>query len=199
MNEPPDSFQDLAARLREGRESAAEQVVREYTNRLIGLARKRLPSDITAKVDPEDVLQSALNSFFERYKDGQFDKVDSRDAFWRLLAQITARRCNRKIDEFFAECRDVRRETNFRGATDFSGPDWDAVAPDPTASEAAILAETEDKLVRESDPKDRPIVELTLKGYSVAEIAERVERSERTVERVRKRLRERLEQMRDKS
>ena len=145
------------------------------------------------------MIQSALHSFFARYKKGQFDQLGDWNEFWRLLACITALKCNRKIEEFRAQCRDVRREVNFQVATDKSGPGWEALAPDPTASEAAMLVELVEILLRDLDPRDRQIVELALDGRRPVQIAEEVGRSERTVERVLQKLRKRLEQMRDES
>ena len=42
-------------------------------------------------------------------------------------------------------------------------------------------------------PDERPIVELSLQGFTTREISERLDRSERTVRRVRERIRLRLE------
>lgn len=72
MSEEP-SFARLLTRLREGDEGAAEEIFREYSARLIALARSRLGDRLRAKVDPEDVLQSVFRTFFLRYAGGQYD------------------------------------------------------------------------------------------------------------------------------
>ena len=51
------------ARLRAGDNAAAAEVFRRFANRLIGLARTHLDARVRQKVDPEDVMQSALKSF----------------------------------------------------------------------------------------------------------------------------------------
>jgi len=45
---------------------------------------------------------------------------------------------------------------------------------DPTPLEAVILAETVEQLIRRFDPDERPIVELSLQGYSGPEISARI-------------------------
>ncbi len=47
-------------------------VVERYTERLLGLAARRLPSRVRRRVDPEDVVQSAYRSFFQRLREGRF-------------------------------------------------------------------------------------------------------------------------------
>ena len=199
MEESTDSFEEVTGRLRAGHPSAAEEVFLRYTHRLVGLARKRLPAEVARKVGPDDVMQSVFNSFFARFEKGQFDQIGDWNEFWRLLAHITALKCNHKIAEFHAQRRDVRREVNFQKATDESGPTWEAESPDPTASEAAMLVELVDVLLRDLDPRDQRIIQLALEGQRPSQIAKEVERSERTVERVLEKLRKRLEQMRDDS
>jgi DNA-directed RNA polymerase specialized sigma24 family protein len=51
-------------------------------------------------------------------------------------------------------------------------------------------------LMRELTGRERDMLGLSLQGYDVAEISGRVARTERTVQRVLKRVRERLEELR---
>ena len=64
---------------------------------------------------------------------------------------------------------------------------------EPTPEQAAVLAETVEKMLGQLAPPERPIVELSLQGYSTREVSERLGRAERSVRRVRERVRERLE------
>jgi DNA-binding NarL/FixJ family response regulator len=50
--------------------------------------------------------------------------------------------------------------------------------------------------MRELDERDRPILSLSLQGYTVAEVAAQVQRTERTVYRALERIHTRLEQLR---
>jgi RNA polymerase sigma-70 factor (ECF subfamily) len=83
------------------------------------------------------------------------------------------------------------------GADEDSGPDEIALDREPRPDEAAVLAETVEALFRATDdPDERAILELSLQGYTAAEISERLGRAERSVRRLRERLRARLERMR---
>lgn len=91
MSDSP-SFADLMTRLRAGDPGAAEEIFRRFANRLVSLARQRLDALVLRKLDPEDVLQSALNSFFRAHAQGRVDVRDW-DSLWGLLAVITLRKC----------------------------------------------------------------------------------------------------------
>jgi RNA polymerase sigma-70 factor (ECF subfamily) len=52
-------------------------------------------------------------------------------------------------------------------------------------------------LLRDLDQDERPIVELSLQGYSTQEISTQLGRAERSVRRLRERVRQRLEQMQE--
>jgi RNA polymerase sigma-70 factor (ECF subfamily) len=64
---------------------------------------------------------------------------------------------------------------------------------EPSPEEAILLTETVEELLRELDPDERPVLELSLQGFSATEISERIGRSERSVRRLRERIRKRLQ------
>jgi RNA polymerase sigma-70 factor (ECF subfamily) len=188
------SFDELMTRLRSGDESVATEVFHRFARRLIGLARRKLDLLPAAKVDPESVVQSAFRSFFVRNAEGQFD-LDDWGSLWSLLAQITLRKCGHKIEYFHADRRNFQREAappTVSAGSDDSIHACEAIARDPTPDEAAILSETVEQMLQGLKERERDIVLLKLQGFSMIEISEKVECSERTVERVLKRIRERL-------
>lgn len=191
---PDASFDDLMLRLRAGDEDAATQVFERFAGRLVALARTRLNSQIRAKVDPEDVMQSVFKSFFLRYSDGQFS-LESWDSLWGMLVVLTLRRCGRRVEHFRAACRDVQREVAAPIAGTDSGADWQAMAREPTPDEAAALADTVEQIMRGLDERDRRVFMLRLQGFTVPEISAQVGRTERTVQRGLERVRKLLEQM----
>jgi RNA polymerase sigma-70 factor (ECF subfamily) len=65
----------------------------------------------------------------------------------------------------------------------------------PTPLEAAALGETVEQLLAGLDEDERPILELSLQGYTTQEISARLGRAERTVRRLREQIRNRLERM----
>jgi RNA polymerase sigma-70 factor (ECF subfamily) len=189
------SFDDLMARLKAGDPDAAAQVFQRFGQRLIALARSRLDRHIGPKVDPEDVLQSVFQSFFTRHVDGQFELEDW-NGMWGLLTVITIRKCRRQYERFQTDRRDVRREIQTPFTASKWGVDCQAVARDPTPSEAAILAETVEQLMLHLEERERNMLALRLQGYKIPEISERVGRTERTVRRVLDRVKRQLERMR---
>jgi RNA polymerase sigma-70 factor (ECF subfamily) len=194
MTSPSDSFGKFLARLH-ARDSAADRMIFErFAGQLVVLARRRIDEVLRHKVDPEDVVQSTYKSFFLRYGDGELAVVNW-NSLWGLLTRITLRKCAERVAYHRAECRDAAREATARpGAED--GVTWpEALARDPTPLEAAELSETLQRLLGGLDEDERPIVELSLQGFSTREISEQLDRPERTVRRVRERVRARLERM----
>ncbi len=57
-----------------------------------------------------------------------------------------------------------------------------------------LLADLVEQMLRQLPPENRPILSLALQGHSAAEISRQLNRPERTVARVLKKVREQLEQ-----
>ncbi|HEV3263104.1 MAG TPA: sigma-70 family RNA polymerase sigma factor [Gemmataceae bacterium] len=192
MGQDP-AFVALMARVRAGDEEAATEVVNRFTHRLIDLARSRLDPLLRRKLDPEDILQSVYRSFFHHYVEGQY-QLESWEGLWGMLVIMTLRRCGYRRAYFRAACRDVLREAG-SPQTDSSVTDWDVLSRDPTPSQAALLAEAVEQLMQGLTAREQEIVRLSLQGYTSSEISARVGRTERTVQRQLKRVRQRLEAM----
>lgn len=186
------SFAELMARLRAGDEEAAALVFNRFTQRLIALARGRLGQRLRQKVDPEDVLQSVYKSFFLRQAQGQFDPGNW-DGLWGLLTVMTLRKCGRWVERFHTGRRNIALEVSAPPSAEGSGDDWDHLAHGPTPLEAVRLAETVELLLQGLDERDRAIVVLGLQGYTPSEIHDQVGCTTRTVQRVLKRVKERLQ------
>jgi RNA polymerase sigma factor (sigma-70 family) len=187
-----DTFAALMARLRSGEDTAAREVFEKFAGRLIGLARGQFNQLLARKVDPEDVVQSAYKSFFVRHRAGKLE-VGDWEGLWHMLTLITLRKCADRAQYFRARRRDAAREA---GGNQPDG--WlAALDREPSPEEAVILAETVENLFRDITAHERPVLELSLQGYTVPEICERLDRAERTVRRLRERLRKRLERLQD--
>jgi RNA polymerase sigma factor (sigma-70 family) len=187
------SFVDLLARVRGGDQAAAAQVVDRYTRRLVALARNRLDRRILRKEDPEDVLQSVFKSFFRRAGQGQY-QLDCANDLWALLVSLTLHKCGHRADYFRAGRRDIQREAHpQQQATESSSNPCEALAREPTPVEAALLAETLERLLSGLEDHQKRIVQLSLEGEGPAAIGVQVGVTQRTVQRVLKGVRERLE------
>jgi RNA polymerase sigma-70 factor (ECF subfamily) len=167
-----------------------------FTRRLIGLARAHLDVRLQHKIEPEDVVQSAYKSFFVRYGEGTL-AAEGWDGLWGLLTTITLRKCADRVRFYRAEKRDAAREASAPAGSENAEPWRDAVARDATPEQAVVLAETVEQLLSKLDADERPVVELSLQGYTTPEISERLGRAERSVRRLRERVRHQLERLKD--
>lgn len=181
-------FDRLMDCLRCGDEDAATEVFHRFAQRLIALARSHLDSWIRTRVEPEDVIQSVFRSFFTRYEAGQFQFGDW-DNLWTVLALLTVRKCANRSEFWQAAKRHPQREANLPQKRD---PLEKALARDPTPSEAAILSETVEHLMRSVPEQDRSVLTLHLQGCDIAAISTQINRTERTVRRTLERIRRTL-------
>lgn len=187
------SFAGFMDRLHSQDDAAAEELFERFALQLIALARRHIGDGLRHKVDPEDVVQSAYKSFFFRYGAGNLEVVNW-NSLWGLLTLITVRKCAERAAYHRAECRNAALEVSLARGDD-EAPWQDPLGREPTPLEAAVLAETVEKLLAGLDEEDRPILELSLQGYTTREISDRVGRAERTVRLLREGVRHRLEQV----
>jgi RNA polymerase sigma-70 factor (ECF subfamily) len=185
-----ESFAAFLAGLKANEADAARELFQRFAGRLVALAGQRFAPGLRHKVDPEDVVQSAFKSFFLRYGPDNLD-LGGWEGLWGLLTQITVRKCAERVAYLRAACRDAGREV----APAEGAPWWDALGREPTPLEAAELAETVERLFAALDADERPVLELSLQGYTTREISDRLGRAERTVRLLREGVRRRLERM----
>jgi RNA polymerase sigma factor (sigma-70 family) len=178
-------------RLQGGDEQAAREVFDRYLRRLVALARSRLSDRLQQKVDADDIVQSAFRSFFVRARDGQYVIERSGD-LWSLLASITRNKLLKKAEHFRQQKRDLQRDLALTVSDDSSCDQ--AFIIEPTIEEAAALSDEVEFLMRGLAPRQRTMLELRLQGRSIPQIADTVERSERTVRRFLIQFRQQLEE-----
>src|SRR5215831_16120212 len=172
-----DSFDEWLRGLQAGDGAAAQELFGRFTYQLIALALRHIEAELRHKVDPEDVVQSAYKSFFFRYGAGNLNVVNW-NSLWGLLTLITVRKCAERAAYHRAERRDAAREVSPpRG--DEAAPSPEPFGREPTPLEAAVLSETVEQLFAGLDEEERPILELSLQGYTTREISERLERVQR--------------------
>lgn len=174
--------------------SAHSVMFDQFARRLINLARFHLDLRLQHKIDPEDIVQSVYKSFLLRYGDRPLEHEEA-GGLWSLLTVITLRKCADRVRYHRAECRDIAREAS-AGVRDGDVEPWrDVVGREPTPEHAVLLTETVERLIRTLDADERPILELSLQGFSTQEISHKLGRAERSVRRLRERVRKQLERM----
>jgi RNA polymerase sigma factor (sigma-70 family) len=179
------------ARLRAGDSTVETELFRQYVHRMLGLARRRLNEFARMKVEPDDVVNSALASFFNRHARGEFDLHDEA-GLWDKLLEITLRKCGKWNKHFRAQKRDPSAEVPIQPSPDQSDAGFEPSDDEPTPDEAATLAEIVEYLMRDLDVREREILKLLLQGYKIYEISAQVQLSERTVHRVLDRVRDQV-------
>jgi RNA polymerase sigma-70 factor (ECF subfamily) len=188
-----DSFANFLDRLHCRDAAATQELFARFTHQLVALALRHIDAGLRHKVETEDVVQSAYKSFFFRYGEGKLD-VANWNSLWGLLALITVRKCAERAAYHRAERRDAAREVS--PPRDGEAAPWlEPCGREPTPVEAAVLSETVAQLVTGLDEEERPVLELSLQGYTTREIGERLGRAERTVRLLREGVRHRLERM----
>jgi DNA-directed RNA polymerase specialized sigma24 family protein len=174
--------------LRAGDRAAAQPLWEAYCNRLAALARRTLQDAPRQAADEEDAALSAFASFCRRAERGQFPQLRDRHDLWQVLVMLTARKAGQLARN---SCREKRGGGKILLACDLAAADGsgeDALAQvagrEPTPDFAAQAAEELRRLLdRLDDPGLRAIARWKMEGYTNDEIAARLGRVPRTVER----------------
>ncbi len=190
---PEPTFETFLARLRQGDDPAVGLLCERFAAHLCALARRRLDARLRGKVDPEDVVNSALRSLCLRLRDGQF-AVDDWDSLCGLLVTITLRKCGRWRDYFLTAGRNVARETALGSKEGPSGFEPAAHVEQP--GEELLLEETIREMTRGLDEQQCRFVQLAIDGHTVSEISRQCGQDYLRVWRTLQLVRQRLERLR---
>ncbi|MCH7871197.1 MAG: helix-turn-helix domain-containing protein [Planctomycetes bacterium] len=109
---------------------------------------------------------------------------------WRLLAGITLNKLHRQVERHTAGRRDIGKEEDAGGKIG----SMEAVSPEPTPDEAAVMAEELERVMQRTSPTARRVLELRLQGHTIEEIADAIGRSQRTARRLLDGVRQDMEQ-----
>jgi DNA-directed RNA polymerase specialized sigma24 family protein len=141
--------------------------------RLVNVAKAKLNRSHLAE-DAEDVALSAMRTFMQRAKEGQFTDLEDRDSIWTLLTVIALRKTASLQRKAFADCRDFRR---IQALEDFVAEGPSEAFFDRVVTEANRLFEVL------PNNELREVATLRMHGYTNSEIATRLETSLATVKR----------------
>jgi DNA-directed RNA polymerase specialized sigma24 family protein len=176
--------------LRAGDQVAAQHLWESYFRRLVGLARGKLQSLPRRAADEEDVALSAFASFCRGAQGGRFPQLADRDDLWRLLVTITARKALHLARDERSQKRgggSVRDEAALGDRDGSAAKDAaldEFLGREPTPAFAAQVAEECQRLLDSLGDADlRTIAVWKMEGYTTEEIAAKVRRAPRTVER----------------
>ena len=175
--EPSDH--ELLASLRQGDREAANSLFRRYAKRLRQLIRAKCSTDLARRFDAEDIMQSVFHAFFKGASQGCY-QVPAGEELWPLLLVIALN----KIRTQGAYHRAAKRDVRLTRGWDDSDALRVAVQGLETDEPMPFLKLVAEEALERMPPTQREIVELSVAGYEVEEIADMVGHSKRTVERL---------------
>lgn len=168
----------LLRRFQDRQIDAPTHLYRRYAKRLRAVVARRCSPALSARIDPDDVVQSVFCDFFRGAAEGRYEVPEGKDV-WKLLLTIAMNRIRGVGDFHRAGRRDIRRTAGsevYDQALELeSGRDESTL----TTLRMAI-----EEVLNTLPEHHRSIIEMRVEGYEVAEIAKRVHVSKRTVERV---------------
>ena len=171
----------LIRRFRRGEADAATALYLRYAHRLGALAEAKTGKDLKTRFDPEDIVQSVFRTFFRRVSGGNYDVPDGEE-LWGLLLVVTLNKTRKQAAYHRAGKRSVGKTTN----------DGEFLEQGQAARDRDSLSELRqviDEFTETLEPLHQEIIDLRVAGYEVAEIAEKLQKSKRTVERILQRIR----------
>lgn len=173
--------QRLIDQVRGGDSAAATELFDRYVLRLLALVRSHLSRKLSARVDPDDVVQSAYRSFFRRVASDDIVLQRAGD-LWRLLAAFAINKLRSQIEFHSAQSRKIDREASASELQDLRQIEQSNI--EPTAEQAMMIADELDAIVSALQPRERAVLVGRLQGHTVGQIATELNCSQRTVRRV---------------
>lgn len=155
-----------------GNERAAGVLFERYAIRLAALVTSRLNRRYRSVIDPDEIVQSAMGSFFQAARLSRLP-FSNQGSLWRLLATFARRKMARSIERSLA----VKRGGNQTHVT------LDEMR-DPAADDRGEVSEELIRLCESTLPNDLwVVVEHMLRGGTQREVAQSLGIDERTVRR----------------
>jgi DNA-directed RNA polymerase specialized sigma24 family protein len=165
--------------LRSGDHAAAQPLWDRYFRQLEALARGKLGARPLAAADAEDAALSAMDSVFRGIERGRFLQLHDRDNLIRLLVVVTARKVAHLVRD-----QNCQKRGGERGAGVMDIAIEEVIGNEPTPEFAAQVAEESDRLLNLLGRDDlRRVALWKLEGYTNDEIAEKLGRAPRSVDR----------------
>jgi RNA polymerase sigma-70 factor, ECF subfamily len=180
------SDRSLVHQFQEGSQAAATELYLRYANRVRALAQARCSTELAARLDADDIVQSVFRCFFQAARRGYYD-VPAGEELWGILLVIALNKIRDARAFHTAAKRDVRLTSG--------GKDLECAMENLEHADAgqAFLRIAIQEALEMLPAKHRRIVELRIDGFEIAQIAQETGRSRRSVERVLQETRKKLD------
>ena len=173
--------------LKAGQHAAAQPLWERYFERLVARARQKLRGTPRAAADEEDVALSAFDNFCRAAEQGRFPDLADREDLWQILLVLTDRKAMNLMRNARRQKRGggiVLNEATCLDAATGDGPLSRIPDPEPSPAFTALFAEECQRLLGLLDDFNlRRVALLKMEGYTIKEIAARIGRVPRTVQR----------------
>jgi RNA polymerase sigma-70 factor (ECF subfamily) len=174
-------FQALLARVRDGSEEAAWELIHLYGEHILRAVRRMLSDKLRPRFDSIDFVQSVWAALFtSRARIRDFETPDQLIGF--LYAVARNKVANESRRRFGTGKHDVTREKQLVQAME-DAPESMILRTD-TPSQIAVARERLERLLANQPERHRQIIVLRYAGSTFAEIAEQVGMNERSVRKV---------------
>ncbi len=169
----------LFEKLQQGDESAIAKIWSYFAADLAKIARQRLSTESKRIYDEDDACISAFRSFCSAAMKGKINSQLNRDSLLRMLIVFTSRKASNRNRYSKSQRRNVQKTFEIESA------DLEEQAPSQSPAEVAIdfLDACDVMFSKLDDPLLKEICWMKMEGYEDKEIAEKLGKSTRTIQR----------------
>jgi RNA polymerase sigma factor (sigma-70 family) len=185
---PTGSVSQWIIEVRQGDPSAIQKIWERYCARLVVVARRKLANAPRRVADEEDVVQKVFAAFFCGAESGRFENLHNRDNLWRLLVTITERRA---VDQIRRSRKEINPVSSSQGSLD--EVDHLPALSLPTAEFVEELMATCELLFPGLNERETNVTLLKAQGFTNKEIADKLDVTERTIDRDMKAIRSKFD------
>ena len=160
--------------VRQGDASAAEHLWRRYFQQLMAQARVRMTNVDRSGYDEEDAAISTFHILCSKLQEGHYASLSDRDELWQLMLTVLIRKVGRRVKYQQASKRSSART----GQVVFSVDELPAATSDEISEECFEL------IALLNDSNLEQVALLKFEGYTNEEIAAKLNRTRRTIQRM---------------
>lgn len=171
----------LVARAKSGDKEAENKLYEIYSERILGIVRLRMGSELRSKMQSMDLVQDALLCSFRDL--GDFTYRNEGD-FRRWLSHIVENRIRDNIRKLHRQKHDINKEVQLNGSSQSkNGTFVPGIEPAYTTTPSKIISRKEDqekleKAMQRLNPEYREVILLAkIEGLSYKQIGEKIGKS----------------------
>lgn len=158
--------------VRTGDTLAAEQLWKRYFARLMAQARSRMGNIDRCLYDEEDAALSTFDVLCRKLQDGSYPDLNSREDLWMLMLTVLSRKIAKQAKYQSA----LKRRSNVQFP--------DAINELPAVDSKELSQECYELISTLGNADLEQVVVLKFEGYTNEEIAVKMQRTRRTVQRM---------------